>query len=117
MQPMKSAMNMQLVTNTHYKRLCNDKNCQSTRCYKIKSPVKQRSVCSDNNCQEITNVHMQPGKLAKELSKMQLVTRSSDKKSIRPASDKNHQAAKCFKRNCPVRPVGDDKNCQPANFK
>ena len=72
-------------------------------------------MCSDKNCQEITNVHMWPEKLAKESSKMWSLTRSSDKKSIRPASDKNCQAAKCFKKKCPLRPVYNDSSCQSAN--
>ena len=37
-----------------YTRLCSDKNCQSTRCYKKKSPV--RPVCDDNNCQSANNM-------------------------------------------------------------
>ena len=32
-----------------YKRLCSDKNCQSTRCFKKKCPV--RPVCDDKSCQ------------------------------------------------------------------
>ena len=48
MQPLKPPMNMWLpkpAVPCKYTRLCNDKNCRSTRWYK--------KMCSDKNCQEI----------------------------------------------------------------
>ena len=59
MRPVKTAMGMQSVTNTKYKRLWNDKNCQVTRCNKKKNPVKQESIYSDKKCQETQDVHIQ----------------------------------------------------------
>ena len=53
--------------------LCNDKSCQSTRCYKKKIPRKQGSMCSDKICQEIPNVQMQPKKPVKESSHMKRI--------------------------------------------
>ena len=52
MRPVKPEIDMQLPKPAipyKYKRLCSDKNCQSTRCFKKKCPV--RPVCDDKNCQ------------------------------------------------------------------
>ena len=46
-QPMKPQMVMQLPKPT-IRRLCSDKNCQSTRCYKKK--------CYDKNCKIANNM-------------------------------------------------------------
>ena len=56
-----------------YKSLCNDKNCQSTRCYKKKSSV--RPVHGYNkNCQEVQSVYMWP---KKPISNMWSMTKTS----------------------------------------
>ena len=103
-----------------YTRLCNDKNCQSTRCYKNKNPMKQvKSVYNDKNCQAIHCVYIQT---AMKSNDMQSVTKSSIMLLPKPAmeqsdpEDKNCQATRCFsfKSKCPVRLVCDDKNCQSA---
>ena len=60
------------------------------------------------NCQESPNVHMWPLKPAKESTHMQSVTRSSNT-SVEPASDKNCQAIRCYKKN---NLVCSDKTCQ-----
>ena len=49
MWPVKPTMDMQSVGPATYKKMCSDKNCQSTRCYKKNSPVRQ--VCNDKNHQ------------------------------------------------------------------
>ena len=44
--------------------MCSDKNCQSTRCYKKKSPI--RPMCGDDkNCQ--STQHMQPKEAASHM--------------------------------------------------
>ena len=69
---MKKSSNMQLpkpAVQYNYTGLCNDKNCQSTRCYKKKSPM--RPMCGDDkNCQENQTIHMWPVKSTKESSHM-----------------------------------------------
>ena len=42
-------MDMWSVEPATYKKMCSDKNCQSTRCYKKKGPM--RLVCDDKNWQ------------------------------------------------------------------
>ena len=86
-----------------YTRLCSDKNCQSTRCYKKKN--------SDKNCQETKSIHMQPLKPEmKNSSHMQL-----SKPARKQVIHKNCQSIRSYKKMCPVRPVCDDKNCQSTN--
>ena len=104
-----------------YKRLCSDKNCQSTRCYKKKDKVK--SVYSDNNCLEIQNVNMQP---KKPINHMWSVTKTSVVQLSKPAMEqsmyklnqdsKNCQSDRCFKKKYPLRLVCDDKKCLSVNF-
>ena len=97
--------------------LCKDKNCQSTRCYRKKNPVRPM-YDNDKNCQEILNVQMRP---KKPISHMLSVTKTSVTQLPKPAMEqsiyklnqdiKNCQSPICFK--CPVRQMcGDDKNCQ-----
>ena len=97
--------------------LCKDKNCQFTRCYRKRSPVRPM-YGNDKNCQEILNVQMRP---KKPLSHMQSVTKTSIMWLPKPAMEistyklnqesENCQSPKCF--TCPVRPMcGDDRNCQ-----
>ena len=89
-------MDMWSVTNTSYKRLCNDKSCTSTRCYKEKNPVKQGSICYDKNCQEAQCVQIRS---KRPRSHMLSVTKSS----IPVRKQVNYN--KCN---------SDDKNCQSA---
>ena len=61
MWPVKPEMDMQSPRPAipyKHTRLCSDKNCQSTTCYKKKDQVK--SLCSNKNCQETKFNHMQP---------------------------------------------------------
>ena len=88
MQPVKPQIDMQSkepAMQSSFKKkhvpFCNDKNCQSTRCYKKKNQVKQGIRCSDKNLQEIPNVYMQPERPAAELNDMQSVTKSTMKQS------------------------------------
>ena len=89
-----------------------DKNCLSTKYYKSK-------LCSDKKCQEISNVQMRP---KKPRSHMWSVTnkidmwlkkpaiKSSNKKLIGLASDKNCQASICYIKKKKL--MCSDKNCQ-----
>ena len=97
--------------------LCKDKNCESTRCYRKKSPVRPM-YDNDKNCQEIPNVKMRP---KWPISHMQSVTKTSVMWLPKPAMEqstyklnqdsKKCQSPKCFKH--PVRPMCcDDKKCQ-----
>ena len=79
--------------------VCDGKKSQSTK-------FCRNPVCSDKKCQDI---HMQPVKPAKESIFMWSVTKSSNRKSVKPASDKNCQAVRYHKKN---NPVFDDKICQ-----
>ena len=124
MWPVKPAMNMQLPKPAipyKYTRLCSDKDCQFTRCYKKKDQVK--SVCSGNNCLEIQNINMQP---KKPISHMRSVTKTSFMYLSKPAIEqsthklnqdsKSCQSDRCVKKKCPVRPVCNDRRCQSVNF-
>ena len=78
LQPVKPPMDMWLPKPAipyKHARLCSDKNCQSKRCYRKKSPVRPM-YGNDKNCQEIPNVHVWPKKQAKESSHMLSVTKS-----------------------------------------
>ena len=70
-------------------------------------------MCSDKDFQDIPNVHMWPEKPAKESSYMWLPTPAR-----KQVIQNNYHSTRCFsfKKKCPVRPVCDDKNCQPANL-
>ena len=56
---------------------------------------------------------MQPVKPAKESNNMRSVTKSSNKKSVESASDKNCQATICYMKN---NSVCSNKNCQDTKF-
>ena len=81
--------------------LCSDKNCQSTICYRKKSPVRPM-YANDKNCQETQCVQMQP---EKSRSNMQSVTKLSVMRLPIPArKQSNHKKCKFTKCLC------DDKN-------
>ena len=94
------------VTQSSYKKsLCSDKNCQSTRCYKKKYPVRSvcndrnclSTVCSDNNCQTHMWSVTKPSYM--QLAKLAII-QSCYKKSL--GNDKNCQSAKpmlCYDKN------------------
>ena len=78
--------------------LCSNKNCQSTRCYKKKGPVKQGSVCSDKNWQETKFIHMWPLKpeMKEKSSYMQLLKPAMKRATYMfNQDDKSCQSAKC----------------------
>ena len=84
-----------------------DKNCQ------VNMRTVKPAVCSEKQCQETPNVHMWPVKPAKESNHMQSVTRSSNRKAVESASDKNCHATTCYTKN---NSVCSDKNCQDTKF-
>ena len=55
MWPVKPTMDMWSVEPATYKKMSSDKNCQSTKGYKKKSPV--RPVCNDKNCQSAKTMY------------------------------------------------------------
>ena len=55
MWPVRPTIDMWSVEPATYKKMCSDKNCQSKRCCKKKSPV--RPVWDDKNCQSAKTVH------------------------------------------------------------
>ena len=65
-----------------YKRLCSNKNCQSTRCYKKECPV--RPVCNDRNYQ---SANLKWNLNLKELISFSYV--DSDENKCDAISDKN----------------------------
>ena len=71
MQSVTRSSNGKSVELTSYKKMCSDKNCQSTRCYKKKSSVTPM-YGNDKNCQSTQNM-----KPKKSISNMQSVTKSS----------------------------------------
>ena len=99
MQPVESHVDMQSkepAMQASFKKkhvpLCKDKNYQSTRCYRKKSPVR-RMYGYDKNCQEIPNVQMRP---KKPISNIQSVTKSS----IPIRKQVNHKKCLCHGKNC-----------------
>ena len=90
--PIQEKMSMQKIVPQG-----DDKNCQSTKCYKK----------VDKNCQ---TTNMQPVKPAMDI---QSVTNTSYK---RLCSDKNCQSTRCYKKKDQVKSVCSDKNCQETNF-
>ena len=72
--------------------LCKDKNCQSSRCYRKKSPVRPM-YGNDKNCQEIPNVQI---RLKKPISNIWSVTKSS----IPLRKQGNHKMCLCNGKNC-----------------
>ena len=126
MQPVKPKMDMQSKEPTmqsSFKKkhvpLCKDKTCQSTRCYRKKSPVRPM-YGNGKNCQEIKNVQIRP---KKPISNMQSVTKSSipigkqvnHKKCL--SNDKNCQSARKYSKECEYTMcLCDGKNCQSANL-
>ena len=95
--------------------MCDDKNCQSTKCQK-----QQVSVCDDKNCQSTKPIHMWPMKSAMTSSHMQSVqpamTQSTYKcsqvRSVSLCDDKNGQSTKKHSyEEYQVGPMYDDSNC------
>ena len=90
---------MQSSSKKQHVPLCSDKNCQSTRCYWKKSPVRPM-YGNDKNCQDTKFMWpVQPTK--KRSCYMQSM--------LRPAK---LQSARCCKKKNQVKSVCSDKNCQ-----
>ena len=106
MWPVKPEMDVQskepqFIFKKKHVPLCSDKNCQSTKCYRKKSPVRTR--CSNaKNCQSTMWPNKPISNPAMEQSNPE---------------DKNCQSTRCFKKKCPMRPVCNDKNCQSDNIR
>ena len=105
-KPAKKSNNLQSVEpaiQSSYKKLCSDKNCPSTRCYK-----KMNQVCGDDkNCQ--STQYMQPVKSASQMQSMTRPMQSVRRPKMLQSSSKEHSYEEGH-----LGPVCNDKNCQSA---
>ena len=111
LRPAKSQSKHKKKNQVNFNQVNDDKDCQSTRCYK-----KPEYTKCDKNCEDNKSVIMWPVKSVMDMQSKEPAMQSSFKKKHVPScNDKNYQSTRCYRKKNPlkqVKSVCNNENCQ-----